>query len=446
MYPLARSRAVRGWNAPRLARELSALAGARGTPVGCGRDGVYRWESGRTPDEVTRRLIANLLGIPADVLTRVSWPDWLALDPLLQPAVYPWTAHGAVRALADLAGDQYHRDLGPPPLHPADRHRLDALPVAVDDRRPRRGRPVTHARRLGEAAVAHIEERVRQLRHADDIDGGGTLDTEAAAALRLVTGMLKDRSYSQDHGRRLHAAATDLARLRAWARFDLRDECDDTAFDTALRAAHAADDPALGAHVLTFWAIAAGNTGRPRDAEHMMDAALAATRGRTTPRVQAMLYSRRVRARAHQRDFGGYRDLDHAWALLPDCPAGGDDPEWSTWFDQSELLGVEASTHLDLGRPVDAEDAFARAARLFPADRVRTQALFLSRRADARYRQSEIDGACATANEALDLAETISSHRCVRPLQTLAQQMLTTHPTAVVHDIHDRVEVLPAAG
>ena len=249
MHPLARSRAVRGWNAPRLARELSALAGARGTPVGCGRDGVYRWESGRTPDEVTRRLIANLLGIPADVLTRVSWPDWLALDPLLQPAVYPWTADGAVRALADLAGDETTVTL--------DRRRFTLLTgtaltlslwqwMTAD---PAAAGQLTHARRLGEAAVAHIEERVRQLRHADDIDGGGTLDTEAAAALRLVTGMLKDRSYSQDHGRRLHAAATDLARLRAWARFDLRDECDDTAFDTALRAAHAADDPALGAHV-----------------------------------------------------------------------------------------------------------------------------------------------------------------------------------------------------
>jgi tetratricopeptide (TPR) repeat protein len=439
MHPLEHSRTARGWNPPRFARELCALGQTRGVALGSGRDAVYRWEDGRTPDEVTRRLIAELLGIPADAAARLPWPDWLSLDPLLQPTAYPWTASGAVHALAELAGDEVTLNL--------DRRRFVLLTgtalttslwqwMTAD---PAAAGQLTHARHLGERAVAHVEERVRQLRHADDVDGGGTLDIEAAAALHLVTRTLKDRSYNKDHGRRIHAAATDLARLQAWARFDVREECDDAGFHTALRAAHAADDPALGAHVLTFWAIAASNTGRPRDAEHMLDAALAATRGRTTPRVQAMLYSRRARAHAHQGNKDSYRDLELATELLPAGPVTGEDPEWSAWFDQAELIGVEASTHLDMDRPAQAEKAFARAARFFPPDRIRTQALFLARRADAQYRQGEIEGACATAHEALDLAETTSSHRCVRPLQTLSQRMLVTHPTAVAHDVHDRV-------
>ncbi|WUH89659.1 hypothetical protein OG900_05515 [Streptomyces sp. NBC_00433] len=86
--------------------------------------------------------------------------------------------------------------------------------------------------------------------------------------------------------------------MRAWAAFDTRGECPDHAFDTALHAAHAESDAALGAHVPAFWSITAYNTGRPADAEAMVTAALAAARGRTADRVMAMLLSRRARALA----------------------------------------------------------------------------------------------------------------------------------------------------
>src|ERR1035441_2481014 len=87
------------------------------------------------------------------------------------------------------------------------------------------------ARGVGEAAVSHVEERVRQLRLADDADGGGQLVTEASASLRLVTGLLKDRGYTAAHGARLHAAAADLIRMTAWGAFDVNDVCADAGFE-----------------------------------------------------------------------------------------------------------------------------------------------------------------------------------------------------------------------
>src|ERR1035441_5878105 len=94
---------------------------------------------------------------------------------------------------------------------------------------------ITGGRRIGEAAVSHVEERVRQLRLADDADGGGQLVTEASASLRLVTGLLKDRGYTAAHGARLHAAAADLIRMTAWGAFDVNDVCADAGLEWALR-------------------------------------------------------------------------------------------------------------------------------------------------------------------------------------------------------------------
>lgn len=420
------------------------LATHRGVPLGTGKDGVYRWESGRTPEPEAQRLIAELLGIDLDALGTSPWPHWLALDPLQQPPRRSWDAHGAIAALNDVSKDH--------PM-PMDRRNFVLLTgVALTSSLwewltadPAAAGQITHGGRLGEAAVARLEQRVRSLRHDDDVDGGGELIREADSSLKLVANLLEQRTYSDAHGARLHAAAADLARMKAWATFDLHGACDDATFDAALHTAHAAADPALGCHILAFWAIAAYNTDRAADAEKMINAALSAARGRATPRIEAMLYSRRARARAHQRDPRCWNDLDRAATLL-ERGATQDDPDWVSWFDRSELLGALASSQLDMDQPSRAEGTFVEASELFPADRVRTQSLFLARRADAQWRQGEIEGSCVTANAALALNETISSHRSTGPLHELASRMESHMAVPAVRDFRERLNASLAAG
>ncbi|WP_240796342.1 XRE family transcriptional regulator [Streptomyces sp. RFCAC02] len=419
--------------------------------MGTRKDGVYRWErpasaTGRTrrPDPPTQRLIAELLGIPQEAADPQMWPRWLSLDPLQQPTRYTWDAAGATAALAEVSRGEtamnrrHVTQLIGTTLTTSLWMWLTADPVAAGQ--------MTCGRRLGEAAVGHVEERVRQLRHADDIDGGGQLLTETTAALAFVVGLLKTRSYSDAHGARLHAAAADLARMHAWAQFDAYDQCADAVFHAALRAAHASGDPVLGSHILAFWSIAAGATGRPDAAEDMIATALTAARGRSTPRVEAMLHSRRARARARRGDQAAFTDLGRAAELLhasehetPKNP----DPEWVYWFDAAELAGVTGSTHLDFDQSGRAEQAYIEAAALFPADRVRTRVLFLGRQADAQWLQGDADRACATAHHALDLAEEINSPRAASPLRDLADQM-STISTAAVQDFRERLASLPA--
>ncbi|MFD8970163.1 XRE family transcriptional regulator [Streptomyces sp. NPDC059568] len=443
MHPLKRALEVRGWKPPEFARRLREHAARRGIPVGTGKDGVYRWEAGRRPDQRTQRLIAELLGIAATTVKQHPWPGWLALDPLQQPAAHSWDAPGAIQALHEVSGREtvtmdrrlfVHLTGGA--LTASLWSWLTADPAAAGQ--------LTHSRRLGETSITHVEERVRQLRHADDVDGGGQLLTETALSLQMTVRLLKDRSYTDAHGARLHAAAADLARMHAWAAFDVHDTCADSIFEAALRSAHAASDTALGSHILAFWSIAANNSGRPADAEAMTTAALSAARGRTTPRVEAMLLSRRARARAHQNNPACFADLDRS-AVLLDTGRTDDDPEWVYWFDQSELLGALASTHLDMGRPDRAETAFVQTAALSPADRVRTQTLFLARRADAQWRQGEFESACATGGQALDLTEEISSHRAAGPLHDLARRMQPHASVSAVRDFRERVATTLAA-
>ncbi|MEU3921471.1 hypothetical protein [Streptomyces sp. NPDC029004] len=143
-----------------------------------------------------------------------------------------------------------------------------------------------------------------------------------------------------DHwqGSRLYAAAADLARQRAAALFDVEGECADGAYDTALRAADIAGDTALGANVLAFWSAAAYNTGRLHDAVAMASTGLTAVRGSSTPRVEALLTSRRGRARAHLGDPACWADFDRAEDLLAQADSH-EDPDWAYWFDTAELLG-----------------------------------------------------------------------------------------------------------
>lgn len=358
------------------------------------------------------------------------------------PVPHPWDPPGAIQALDDLLECE-NMDRRKFILISGTTLTSSLLAWLTAD--PAAAGQITSGRRIGESAVAHVEERVRQLRHADDADGGGQLLTEASASLRMVTGLLKDRGYSSAHGARLHAAAADLTRMTAWGAFDVHDACADTAFDGALHAAHAASDTALGAHILAFWSIAASNTGRPADAEAMVCAALAAVRGRTTPRVEAMLYSRRARARARLGDSRCWHDIGCASDCLDAVSGGHEDPEWVYWFDRAELLGVAASTHLDRGQPAQAERAFAAAAALFPRDRVRTQALFLTRQADAQLRQNDLERACATAGQALDLTMEITSHRSIGPLRDLSAKMRTHDAVPAVHDFRERARTMLSA-
>lgn len=438
-----RARLVRGWKQPEMARRIRIRSEELGRPLRTGRDGVCHWERGREPDRPTQLVIADVLGIPPEAVDARPWPEWLAEDPLQRPEPRPWTLLGALTSLTELAGsaavETTRRELvliagGT----------LTATLLAWITADPAAAGQITTGRRIGEAAVTRIEARVADLRHSDDTEGGGIILEETDSALALVTGLIRNRSYSDKHGARLYAAASDLARQRAAAMLDVHGECADGTFDSALRAARVAGDNALGANILNFWTVSAYNTGRFTDAEAMASAGLAAVRGRSTPRVEAMLTSRRGRARAHLGDARCWDDFDRAEALLAEA-SKYDDPDWAYWFDEAEILGARASSHRDMNQPGPAAAEFAKAHALIDPAHVRTTALYTARQADALLDQGEVERACAAANRALDLTETISSHRSTGPLRDLSKRLAPYEATPAARDFRERAHSALAA-
>ncbi|MGW4490446.1 XRE family transcriptional regulator [Streptomyces sp. NPDC004376] len=424
-------------NRPDLARALRRLSSERKRPLGTAPSGVLRWEDGREPEVETQKLLAELFGIDPHLVDTHPWPLWLEFDPLQQYSDFPWTPQGALDALRDSVGsDMLHRRsfiFGSSALTANLFSWLTADPAAAGE--------ITSGKRIGEAAVTHIERKVRALRRTDDEDGGGTLIHETAAANDMVADLLTHRSYSLDHGRRLYAAAADLERMRAWAIFDVHGTCDDRIFKSALHSAHSADDQVLGAHILTFWAAAAYNCDRPVEAESIASAALSTVRGKASPRVQALVHARRARARSHLGDERCWSDLDQAERHLHRAEQNPDEhePEWAYWMNLAEFQGSRASTQLAMGRPGDAEATFAAAARAFDGGAVRTHALYLTRMAGAQWLQGHHEQACGTAHQAMGLTDQISSQRTVGPLQDLVATMASHKTLPAVRELRERI-------
>ncbi|WP_314223567.1 helix-turn-helix domain-containing protein [Streptomyces zaehneri] len=436
IHRLVIARQARNMRRPDLARALRTLSAERKPALGTAPSGVLRWEDGREPEKEAQKLLAELFDIDPCLVDTHPWPTWLEFDPLQQYSDFPWTPRGALDALRDSVGSDMHRRsfiFSSTALTASLFSWLTADPAAASG--------ITSGRRIGEAAVTHIERKVSALRRTDDEDGGGTLIREAEAGNAMVADLLENRSYSLDHGRRLYAAAADLERMRAWAIFDVHGSCDDRIFKSALHSAHSADDPALGAHILTFWAAAAYNCDRPVDAESIATAALSAVRGKASPRVEALVYARRARARSHLGDERCWSDLDFAERHLHRAEQSKDEgePAWAYWMNLAEFQGSRASTQLAMGRPRDAEATFKAAAQAFDGGAVRTHALYLARQADAQWRQGHHEEACVTAHQAMDLTDQISSHRTVGPLQDLVGTMASHQTLPAVRDLSERV-------
>lgn len=141
-------------------------------------------------------------------------------------------------------------------------------------------------RQVSAALVEEVERLVSIRRKMDDEQGGGPLLEMLHSDLRFVAGLLKNGTYTDHAGRRLHAVAGELARLAGWTAFDSgRHATAQQYYLAALRAAAATGDRALGVNVVGFMGHQARLTGRTSDAIQLMDVAVAEAQGRARRRA-----------------------------------------------------------------------------------------------------------------------------------------------------------------
>jgi tetratricopeptide (TPR) repeat protein len=406
------------------------------------REKVIRWEAGVSTPQLSAQLaMADLHGVPEDAVYELGWPSWLLLafpaDRALLRA--PWDLEGTLGSLPGPARDR-----------PADRRRSPwAAGVTLDtiagDWAAALAAPL-HTIRTGRGRVTRemiegFTDPLTRISRLDDVLGGAMTRRIALANFDVLSSIAREATYDDVTGRLLFSALSESARMCGWLYFDSGlHSAAQSYYVTALRASAMAGDEMAGANALAFMAIQTYSEGDPGDAVKLVRVALDRCEGRATPRLRAMLYSRRARALSKTAHglTACLRDLDRARR----CHALGphdDDPAWLYWLTESELEMLAASSALSLGRPRQALRSFDAALLKghSPESYPRDHAIYLTRVARAHLLSQEVEQACDIAAHAVMLSRGLGSERVRSDLARLRTALARHRSGRAVQDFLD---------
>ncbi|MFJ5229354.1 helix-turn-helix domain-containing protein [Kitasatospora sp. NPDC088391] len=341
------------------------------------------------------------------------------------PADVPWSQDGAALAvLTDLAAGRR-----------VDRRTLltagAALSVSAADWaaavRPGRRGP-GFAGIDAPALLAGLEGRLDHLRRVDDELGSGEVFRAARSDLSLAVAAIKSGRFTGGSQDRLYAIAAEAARQVAWSAFDQdRPGTAQSYFDASLRASAECGDVVAGAYTLSFAAIQCYSTpGLARRAVDVLDTARSQVRGRSTPRMAAMLAARTARALSKAGDAPGAAHQLHLARAALDKGPSSDDPAVLYWVTEGEIEMIAGSSALELGDHREALRRFAAGMGTYRGDEryPRSHAIYLARAAEAHLAEGDLDAAVATGRHAAVCLGGVDSARSSSQLKGLRQKLL----------------------
>ncbi|WP_257574156.1 transcriptional regulator [Streptomyces sp. JJ66] len=288
----------------------------------------------------------------------------------------------------------------------------DWLISAPDTEVPRGSGP-----RVGPGDVAAVRATTAALSELDHRFGSGHVRPVLAHYLNSVLAGLLAGSYREPVGRALFAAAARLSELAGYMAVDTkRPGLAQRHYIQALRLAQAGGDRAYGGYVLAAgMSHLAASLGNPREITQLARAAQEGTRGRVTPRTEAMFHAAEARGHALLGDHRACQlAAGRALAAFERAEAAtdaGDDPPWIAHFDAAYLADELAHCHRDLGQPGPAQSRAEEALAGHPQTRARRRAIGLLLLADAQAAGRQLDAACHSAGQALDLLAGLRTGR-----------------------------------
>lgn len=401
------------------------------------REKVSRWETGvHTPDEHAQHAMARLHGIPREAVPELGWPDFLLRAfPDDRPVLYsPWTPAGTVASIEAAArgGSMDRRG-----FLISSGAALSAIALQWSDTLTDLPLPPSQGRRLTDAMLARLEQRLNDLRHLDDVLGSTELRPSAVAEYNLLSTLAQQAVYDDAVARRLFSALAEASRMCGWLHFDSGLHAAAQRFYiTALRASATAADPEVGANTLNFMTIQTYSVGNPQDAVNLIQVAQRQVSGHTTARVRAGLHARAARALSKTGDLKGCaRELDAARDAYTAGPHD-DDPPWAYSLTAGEIEMLAGSSALDLKDPGRALEHFAAAqqAEYAATGHVRDSVLYLARSAHAHLELGDLDATCATATQALTQNKSVGSSRPSDALSDLRDQLASHRDVPVVRE------------
>ena len=301
-------------------------------------------------------------------------------------------------------------------------------------------------RRIGHEEVAQIRAAIEAFRSLDNTYGGGLTREAVIGQLIATVSLVEDTTYAEEVGRKLITGVGDLAAVAGWMCHDVSmHAAAQRYFLLALQAAKEAEDPNLGAHVLSCIARQAGHLGRPGDALELIHLARYGARHTATPTIDALLHSLEARYYAM---MGRWKEFDRAAGQAEAAFADRDptqDPAWVAYFDTSEYYATLGICHQIAARtsaPGQARLAIEMIghalARRDPG-RVRSRAFDHLGLARAYLVAGELESAEAAGTTALQLIGKVSSARLRDRLHELLHETSPYSDTPLIADLRSRI-------
>ena len=296
--------------------------------------------------------------------------------------------------------------------------------------------------RVTSELAGRLPAMIGELRRMDDVLGGDVVLGLAEREFGWVAGLLDHASYDEATGRKLHVALAELGQFTGWAAYDAGLHALAQRYCiAALRAAHTADDAALGAYILQRMAHQAVEQDRPAEATTLIETALAGTRGRQTPALMRNLYMEQAVAQAmlqNSSDCARAAAKANSWAERIKLEQ---EPPRLYWVNRALVPVDYGRAMLQLGRADQAVRPLADGVRQLDSSMVRDRQLHLVDWAEALVRpgqQRDLEEAAQRGMEAVDLAKGLASTRGTKRIREFCVQMKPHARVPVVREFLER--------
>ncbi|MFF2925614.1 MFS transporter [Streptomyces celluloflavus] len=455
-----------------LARRVNDLGAQRGLTLRYDKTSVARWVSkGMVPQGAAPHLIASAIGSKLGRPVPLHEIGLADADPAPEVGLtFPRDVGAAVRSATelyrlDLAGRRaggggiwqslagsfavsaYATPASRWLISPADSSVARAAAEARDKDAAAAG-DAGILQHVGHSDVSKLREAAEDARRWDSKYGGGDWRSSMVPeCLRVDAAPLLLASYSDEVGRALFGATSELTRLAGWMAFDTgQQEAAQRYYIQALRLARAAADVPLGGYVLASMSLQATYRGFADEGVDLAQAALERNRGLATART--MSFFRLVEARA-QAKAGEARAcevaLKAAEGWLERSRGGDPDPSWLDFYSYERFAADAAECYRDLRLPRQVrrftEQALSRPTEEF----VRSHGLRLVVSAVAELESGNLDAACAAGTRAVEVAGRISSARTTEYVRDLLHRLEPYGDEPRVMELRERARPLLAA-
>ncbi|MDX3076051.1 transcriptional regulator [Streptomyces sp. NPDC088354] len=318
----------------------------------------------------------------------------------------------------------------------------DWLITRADTQVARTGGP-----RVGMSDVEAVRATTRALNELDHRFGSGHVRPVVVHYLNSVVSGLLAGSYREATGRQLFSAVARLTELAGYMAVDTgQPGLAQRYYIQALRLAQAAGDRAYGGYVLAAgMSHLAAQLGNPREIAQLARAAQEGARGQVTATAQAMFYAAEARGHALMGDARACGAVAGQAVEALERSAPEDDPDWIAHFNQAYLADELAHCHRDLNQAPQAARRAEEALSALGPEKARRRAIGLLVLAQAQVQQREVEQACHTGAQAVELLSTLRSNRGAEYLEDLRTRLQPYAAESAVREFDARLEEQEAA-